>query len=161
MILREREFVTSHFTQVGDLPAWVQFPDVERIEWINKVKMYDPPHFNILLVNLRLSNSSCLTLANIQMFFSVNILNHLNQRFVLKCLRLSNHLNSSRSSRVVKFISIVQSGIDFLVRIFWLDISFREGSKYIHITWDEMTTSQICLYIWHFFCLRINWQPYE
>jgi hypothetical protein len=46
MILREREFVTSHFTQVGDLPAWVQFPDVERIEWINKVKMYGPRHFN-------------------------------------------------------------------------------------------------------------------
>ncbi|CAI5446597.1 unnamed protein product [Caenorhabditis angaria] len=32
--LREREVILA---QLQDLPAWVQFPDTERVEWINKV----------------------------------------------------------------------------------------------------------------------------
>lgn len=26
--------------QLKDLPAWVQFPDTERVEWLNKVIYY-------------------------------------------------------------------------------------------------------------------------
>ncbi|CAD6188572.1 unnamed protein product [Caenorhabditis auriculariae] len=32
--IREKEVVMAH---LQDLPAWVQFPDTERVEWINKV----------------------------------------------------------------------------------------------------------------------------
>ncbi|GMR42149.1 hypothetical protein PMAYCL1PPCAC_12344 [Pristionchus mayeri] len=32
--MREREVITA---QLADLPAWVQFPDTERVEWLNKV----------------------------------------------------------------------------------------------------------------------------
>lgn len=32
--LREKEVVLAH---LKDLPAWVQFPDTERVEWLNKV----------------------------------------------------------------------------------------------------------------------------
>ncbi|VDK74121.1 unnamed protein product [Litomosoides sigmodontis] len=32
--LREREVILA---QLQDLPAWVQFPDIERVEWLNKV----------------------------------------------------------------------------------------------------------------------------
>ncbi|CAJ0931463.1 unnamed protein product, partial [Mesorhabditis belari] len=32
--LREREVI---YAQLQDLPAWVQFPDTERVEWLNKV----------------------------------------------------------------------------------------------------------------------------
>src|SRR5262245_4414280 len=35
--LREREVIMA---QLKDLPAWVQFPDTERVEWLNKVS-YD------------------------------------------------------------------------------------------------------------------------
>lgn len=31
---KEREVIMA---QLQDLPAWVQFPDTERVEWINKV----------------------------------------------------------------------------------------------------------------------------
>ncbi|KAK0419418.1 hypothetical protein QR680_014133 [Steinernema hermaphroditum] len=34
IVMREREVVMA---QLEDLPAWVQFPDTERIEWVNKV----------------------------------------------------------------------------------------------------------------------------
>jgi hypothetical protein len=37
VILRERDIVMAHYSRADDLPAWVQFPDIERIEWINKV----------------------------------------------------------------------------------------------------------------------------
>lgn len=34
----EREVVTAEWDgRLQDLPAWVQFPDTERVEWINKV----------------------------------------------------------------------------------------------------------------------------
>lgn len=26
--------------QLQDLPAWVQFPDTERVEWMNKVRTF-------------------------------------------------------------------------------------------------------------------------
>ncbi len=32
--LAEKEVILGH---LQDLPAWVQFPDTERVEWINKV----------------------------------------------------------------------------------------------------------------------------
>ncbi|KAH7731441.1 C2 domain-containing protein [Aphelenchoides avenae] len=37
LILRERESIMAQFAKLEDLPAWVQFPDTERIEWVNKV----------------------------------------------------------------------------------------------------------------------------
>lgn len=37
VILREREIVMAQYSRQDDLPAWVQFPDIERIEWVNKV----------------------------------------------------------------------------------------------------------------------------
>jgi Ca2+-dependent lipid-binding protein len=37
IISQEREAIMAQFVQQGDLPAWVQFPDTERIEWVNKV----------------------------------------------------------------------------------------------------------------------------
>jgi Ca2+-dependent lipid-binding protein len=36
-ISQEREAIMAQFAQQDDLPAWVQFPDTERIEWVNKV----------------------------------------------------------------------------------------------------------------------------
>uniref|UniRef100_A0AC34F5D6 Extended synaptotagmin-2 n=1 Tax=Panagrolaimus sp. ES5 TaxID=591445 RepID=A0AC34F5D6_9BILA len=36
-ISQEREAIMAKFAQTEDLPAWVQFPDTERIEWVNKV----------------------------------------------------------------------------------------------------------------------------
>ena len=37
-ILQERETIIAPFSQTtNDLPAWVQFPDIERIEWVNRV----------------------------------------------------------------------------------------------------------------------------
>lgn len=39
LILRERESIMAQFAKLEDLPAWVQFPDTERIEWVNKVCM--------------------------------------------------------------------------------------------------------------------------
>ncbi|KAF7637201.1 hypothetical protein Mgra_00003376, partial [Meloidogyne graminicola] len=38
-ILKERETIIEQFglTNNNDLPAWVQFPDVERIEWVNRI----------------------------------------------------------------------------------------------------------------------------
>ncbi len=35
LALKEKEQVMA---QLQDLPAWVQFPDTERVEWINKVR---------------------------------------------------------------------------------------------------------------------------
>lgn len=35
--LREKEVVMA---QLKDLPAWVQFPDTERVEWMNKVEHF-------------------------------------------------------------------------------------------------------------------------
>uniref|UniRef100_A0A914LJ87 Candidate secreted effector n=1 Tax=Meloidogyne incognita TaxID=6306 RepID=A0A914LJ87_MELIC len=35
-ILQERETIIAQFSQTNDLPAWVQFPDIERIEWVNR-----------------------------------------------------------------------------------------------------------------------------
>ncbi|KAI1729382.1 c2 domain-containing protein [Ditylenchus destructor] len=37
MIIREREAIMAQFSNMGDLPTWVQFPDTERIEWVNKI----------------------------------------------------------------------------------------------------------------------------
>lgn len=37
VITQEREAILAQFTNLDDLPAWVQFPDTERIEWVNKV----------------------------------------------------------------------------------------------------------------------------
>uniref|UniRef100_A0A914NJ09 C2 domain-containing protein n=1 Tax=Meloidogyne incognita TaxID=6306 RepID=A0A914NJ09_MELIC len=37
-ILQERETIIAQFSQTtNDLPAWVQFPDIERIEWVNRI----------------------------------------------------------------------------------------------------------------------------
>lgn len=35
--LREKEVVLA---QLKDLPAWVQFPDTERVEWMNKLSFF-------------------------------------------------------------------------------------------------------------------------
>lgn len=37
VIIRERDVIMAQFGKLDDLPAWVQFPDIERIEWVNKV----------------------------------------------------------------------------------------------------------------------------
>ncbi|KAE9556463.1 hypothetical protein FO519_000348 [Halicephalobus sp. NKZ332] len=37
VIMQEREAIMAQFAKLDDLPAWVQFPDTERIEWVNKV----------------------------------------------------------------------------------------------------------------------------
>lgn len=37
VIIRERDVIMAQFSNLDDLPAWVQFPDMERIEWVNKV----------------------------------------------------------------------------------------------------------------------------
>ncbi|KAL3078792.1 hypothetical protein niasHS_014574 [Heterodera schachtii] len=44
MIMREREMVMAQYSRVDDLPAWVQFPDIERIEWVNKIIQQIWPH---------------------------------------------------------------------------------------------------------------------
>ncbi|KAL7071319.1 hypothetical protein ACQ4LE_009484 [Meloidogyne hapla] len=36
-ILQERETIIAQFSLTNDLPAWVQFPDIERIEWVNRI----------------------------------------------------------------------------------------------------------------------------
>lgn len=42
--VKEKEVILA---QLQDLPAWVQFPDTERVEWINKVL-----HFTAMLIYL-------------------------------------------------------------------------------------------------------------
>lgn len=38
IMLREQDAVIAQFGgHLNELPAWVQFPDTERIEWVNKV----------------------------------------------------------------------------------------------------------------------------
>uniref|UniRef100_A0A7E4V2D6 Extended synaptotagmin-2 n=1 Tax=Panagrellus redivivus TaxID=6233 RepID=A0A7E4V2D6_PANRE len=37
VIMQEREAVMAQFTKLEDMPAWIQFPDIERIEWVNHV----------------------------------------------------------------------------------------------------------------------------
>uniref|UniRef100_A0A183BMV6 C2 domain-containing protein n=1 Tax=Globodera pallida TaxID=36090 RepID=A0A183BMV6_GLOPA len=44
MIMREREMVMAQYSRVDDLPAWVRFPDIERIEWVNKIIQQIWPH---------------------------------------------------------------------------------------------------------------------
>uniref|UniRef100_A0A915DBB7 SMP-LTD domain-containing protein n=1 Tax=Ditylenchus dipsaci TaxID=166011 RepID=A0A915DBB7_9BILA len=48
VIIREREAIMAQFSKLSDseLPAWVQFPDTERIEWVNKIVNQLWPYIN-------------------------------------------------------------------------------------------------------------------
>uniref|UniRef100_A0A672I0E7 Extended synaptotagmin-like protein 1a n=1 Tax=Salarias fasciatus TaxID=181472 RepID=A0A672I0E7_SALFA len=63
LLENEMEFTTEKvFRAKRDLPPWVNFPDVEKVEWLNKVRRYTCAAAYFHLINeLLLSESSVLT----------------------------------------------------------------------------------------------------